>query len=271
MAYDVVNFQKEVIDASFQKPVLVDFWAPWCGPCRVLGPVLEKLAVEEADNWTLAKVNTDQNQEISVEYGIRGIPAVKLFVDGKVVNEFTGALPEHMIKKWLAEAIPSGDVLQLDAALVALESGQTQKAKEILTALLSSDPQNENARAFLAMTLTADDVPGAVELVSTVTFNELRPAQIKEWVDTLGRLFALHEDPSSLPDGTGKDTYLAAINSVVSYDWDKALELFIQVIQNDRYYDDDGARKACIAIFNVLGAENSSTKKHRRLFDMMLY
>ena len=99
MAYDVVDFQKEVIEASFEKPVLVDFWAPWCGPCRVLGPVLEKLAVEEADRWTLAKVNTDQNQEVSMQYGIRGIPAVKLFVDGNVVNEFTGALPEHMVKK----------------------------------------------------------------------------------------------------------------------------------------------------------------------------
>lgn len=91
MAYDIVDFQKEVIDASFEKPILVDFWAPWCGPCRVLGPVLEKLAVEESDKWTLAKVNTDENQEVSMQYGIRGIPAVKLFVDGNVVNEFTGA------------------------------------------------------------------------------------------------------------------------------------------------------------------------------------
>lgn len=271
MAYDVVDFQKEVIEASFEKPVLVDFWAPWCGPCRVLGPVLEKLAGEEADRWTLAKVNTDQSQEVSMQYGIRGIPAVKLFVDGKVVNEFTGALPEHMVKKWLAEAIPSGDMLQLDAAEAAVEAGQLQRAAEILTALLVSDPENVGARILLAKITALENIPAAVEVISSLEVVDPGQLQIKEAVETLGRLHELHHDPDGLPEGEGKETYLEAIKAVVESNWDQALELFIKVIQANRYYDEDGPRKACIALFNLLGPTNGSTKKHRRLFDMMLY
>ena len=271
MAYDVVDFQKEVIDASFEKPVLVDFWAPWCGPCRVLGPVLEKLAVEEADRWTLAKVNTDQNQEVSVQYGIRGIPAVKLFVEGKVVNEFTGALPEHMVKKWLAEAIPSGEMLQLDAAVAAVEAGQVQMAKEVLTGLLMSDPNNVGARVLLAKIRALEDIPVAVELLASVEVVEQDQLQVKEAVDILGRLYQLDQNPGELTDEEGKESYLEAIKAVVAYDWDRALELFIKVIQSNRYFDDDGSRKACIAIFTVLGPAHAYTKKHRRLFDMMLY
>ena len=271
MAYDVVDFQKEVIDASFQKPVLVDFWAPWCGPCRSLGPVLEKLAVEESDRWTLAKVNTDQNQEISVQYGIRGIPAVKLFVDGEVVNEFTGALPEHMVKKWLAEAIPTGETMQLDAAKAALEAGNTQMATDLLNGLLATDPSNANVRFLLAKIMAMSDLPTALALIDSLEANQSDHLQIKETIQTLGRLYKLGEDVSVLPDEDGKDNYVEAVKALTEYDWNEALQAFIKVIQSNRYYDEDGARKACIAIFNVLGPTHEYTRKNRRLFDMVLY
>src|SRR5512146_1797389 len=106
MESEVRDFNKDIIERSKTIPVLVDFWAEWCGPCRILGPVLEKLAVKYKNRFELVKVNTDKNQEIAARYGIRGIPNVKLFIDGKVADEFTGALPEPAVEQWLKKAIP---------------------------------------------------------------------------------------------------------------------------------------------------------------------
>jgi putative thioredoxin len=116
--YEVQNFQKDVIDKSFDKPVLVDFWAEWCAPCRMIGPVLEKLAEENKDNWELVKLDTEKNQDVAMKYGVRGIPNVKLFKNGEVINEFTGALPEPAIKEWLKKSIPGKFSDQIEHAKI---------------------------------------------------------------------------------------------------------------------------------------------------------
>ena len=108
------SFETEVLDKSHEKPVVVDFWAPWCGPCRVLGPTVEKLARESGGAWRLVKINTDRYPELGQRYGVRGIPAVKMLAGaglrlrgGAVVAEFTGALPEPQVRAWLAEHLPA--------------------------------------------------------------------------------------------------------------------------------------------------------------------
>ena len=107
-----IDFQSDVIEASKTTPVLVDFWASWCGPCLMLSPTLEKLAKEAGDSWNLIKVNTEAQPDLAVKYGIRGIPNVKLFVDGELAGEFIGALPEEEIKRWLELNIPKESELE---------------------------------------------------------------------------------------------------------------------------------------------------------------
>ena len=112
MSYEVQDFEADVLQRSQKVPVLVDFWASWCGPCRMLGPVLEKLAGEAGGRWELVKINTDDHPDLAAGFDIRGIPAVKLFVDGKVVNEFVGALPEREVRRFLESALPAPSAKQ---------------------------------------------------------------------------------------------------------------------------------------------------------------
>jgi len=156
MEYEITDFQNDVLEASADEPILVDFWAPWCGPCRQLSPVLESLA-EASNDWTLAKVNVDDHQEAAQAYGVRGIPAVKLFVDGEAVAEFTGAKPEHAIKKWLEEHLPSEEKNRIENARAALEEGNHEEAEQLLWPVLEDDPDHDEAQVLMARILAFKD------------------------------------------------------------------------------------------------------------------
>ena len=123
------SFQADVLDASHEAPILVDFWAEWCGPCRSLGPTLEKLEGSANGKWRLVKINVDEHQDISQQFGIQGIPACKLFHKGEVIGEFTGALPEPQVKAFFDEHLPSEEKDQLDNAKAQIEAGDIEGGK----------------------------------------------------------------------------------------------------------------------------------------------
>lgn len=269
MSYEVQNFQEDVIEASRKQAVLVDFWAPWCGPCRTLGPILEKLAAEENGNWKLAKVDTDQNAEISMQYGIRGIPAVKLFIDGEVVNEFTGALPEHEVRKWLHEALPSETKSRLAEAEQLIAEGNQEQASALLEAVLASEPTHAIASGLLAQILAFQDPDRAAELAENAA-SDLRFTQIAASIVQLAQSKNRHNSSGDIADEAGKTEYVEASRALDAGELDKALESIIEVLKVNRYLDDDGARKMGIALFTLLGQDHALTRKYRRTFDMWL-
>jgi putative thioredoxin len=269
MNHEVKDFDKDIIEQSKRIPVLVDFWAEWCGPCRILTPILEKLAKKYAGTWVLVKVNTDENPEISAEYGIRGIPNVKLFMDGKVVNEFVGALPENKVEEWLKKAIPGKSSLKIDDAKKLIAAGKTKDALKLLDEVLKEDPANKEAKVYSAKALLFSNSERAEIFLSELNDN-YENIELTDSLNTILNLFNKHEN-NSFPGGEVKEIYISAIESLKKQNFGQALEKFIEVIKTDRNYDDDGARKACIAVFKYLGEENEITLQYRRDFGRALY
>jgi putative thioredoxin len=270
MNFEVTDFQKDVIERSLDTPVLVDFWAAWCGPCKVLGPILERLAQKSDGQWVLAKVDTDRHQDLAARYGIRGIPNVKLFVDGKVSNEFTGALPEPAVVQWLHKALPNRFRKQIESAQELLKQHKTNEGQSILENVLKNDPGNEHAGVLLAGSLVSSDPRKAMSLVAHIEEHS-EHFRAADAIVTFVKLTSMALHPELLPDDAVKPVYLAALKDLAAFNHDAALEKFIEVLRVNRYYDDDGARKACIAIFRILGDDHEVTQKRRREFSSALY
>lgn len=269
MPYDVSNFEQEVIQRSYQVPVLVDFWAAWCDPCRILGPVLERLAQQNGNRWVLAKVDTEKHVDVAQRYQVQSIPNVKLFVDGQVADEFIGSLPEHAIQRWLQKALPSTYRKQLLRAQQLLEAGKNSEAQPLLEEVIHLEPDNAQAKVLLARLILFNDPKRAGQILDGV--EDPRYLELADAMRTISRLRDLIENPKELPSSSVRESYHGAVQELLAQDFDKALEGFIGVIRNDRYYDNDGSRKACIAVFKILGEEHEVTLKYRRDFSSALY
>ncbi|MEO0560398.1 MAG: tetratricopeptide repeat protein [Bacteroidota bacterium] len=260
------DFQTDVLDASRTTPIVVDFWAPWCGPCRVLGPTLDRLADASDGRWALVKVNTDEHPQLMQAFGIRGIPAVKLFVDGAVTAEFTGALPEPQVRRWLDEHLPSPARGHYDAGQAALASGDRDTARLELATALEADADAswaDDARLQLARLEVFDAPDRARDLVED---------QLSMEADAIRQLAdALAQGPDALPEAPIRDRYADGLRALRAGDMDAALAAFIDVVQRDRAYQDDGARKLAVALFQTLGETDPVVQEHRPVFNRSLY
>ena len=272
------NFESQVLQQSLQVPVLVDFWAAWCGPCKTLGPILEKLAAEYNGAFLLAKVDVDREQQLAAVFQVRSVPTVMLLKGGQLVDGFPGALPEGQLREFLkhhgieplaggeaapeeaaprdpqaevrrlrqaVEAEPERDELKLDLALALLAIGHAPEAEQLLDALpanLATDERATQARARLAFAALLRDAP---------------PPEVLE--------AAIAGNPDDL-----RARYLLGVHHIVGGDAEQGLQQFLEMLRRDRQFDDGLPRKALIDAFRIIDDEDLVGRYRRQMASLLL-
>ncbi len=261
------DFQQVVIEASHEVPVLVDFWAPWCGPCKVIGPVLEKLEEEYQGRFKLVKVNMDENPMLAQALTIQSIPAVKLIADGAIKDEFLGALPEPEIRKFLEKnlSLPAPPEDDASAGLGLLAMGDKAGALRIFQANLADKPNDAVALIGMGtLALEEGDLEQARQALEAVVEDDLDSLSDKtvplQFLAALRSRFYLIEQAEA-QDGGGdfpgaeediESRFAGACRNALEGAFEEALESLLEIVREDRKFRDDGGRKAMLAVFDLL-------------------
>ena len=268
----VANFEQEVIAASMNTPVLIDFWAPWCAPCKSLGPILEKVEADYAGRFNLVKIDSDQEQQLAGAFGVRSIPTCILMMGGKPVDGFTGALPEGQIKAFLDKHVPQGDVLEAEVTAVEVTDAPAADdpvaMREALHQAVLKTPDNDDARfEYIKLLLSlgrADDVDAAKVAFAPVI---ARTGLVRKF-DSLQRWMNAIDFVSDRVDLTGATTSFdakIALNKrdfdarfgkaqalMAAQQWTGAMDELLEILMRDKAWGNELARKTFIAILDII-------------------
>lgn len=273
------DFDEMVIKASYTRLVVADFWAPWCGPCRVLKPILETLAEEFAGRFFLAKINADKNLQLCTTYAVRGIPSVKAFHEGSVVDEFSGTLPEPYVREFLERNIPSRAKQLIGSARDSKARGDVATATAQLEEALSLEPDNQIARVErAAILLDQGNVKDAAALAEGIRGEALdyQPTQV-----VLARLRFAQESESAPADNVlhemlssgGEDAVRArvqlAVRQIASGAYEAGLSELLSILRLRPR--DAELRKRILAVFDILGPDDPLVHRYRRSMAALLH
>jgi putative thioredoxin len=259
---DERSFEQEVIVRSRQVPVVVDLWAPWCGPCRTLSPILERLATEAKGAWILAKVNVDENPRLSQMFRVQSIPAVMAVFQGKVVDQFVGALPESQIRAWLKRFVPEQPDSLIEAAR-ALEDSDPEGAIGRYRLMLGEEPNNAAALFHLGRLLLLRGSPEGPETLRQVPAATPFFARAQAMLPLVDFLAVADEQPRAETSDL-EVAYRRAAEAARRGEYEPALDGLLNIVARDRTLHNDGARKAMLGLFAALGDDHPLVPAYRR-------
>jgi putative thioredoxin len=272
-------FERDVLKASEKVPVLVDFWAPWCAPCRALKPILEKLVGEYQGRFLLAKVNSDEHPQLSASLGVRGIPNVKAFVDGKLADEFTGALPEAGVRAFIDRLIPTPGEKLRRTARVLVTQGDFDEAERHLRSALELEPANHAVRLDLVELLLAKNSHAEADEM----FAPIPERERDERADRLYSVLAFWKKSQQLPAIEELEAKLAANPDdlpsrlalgerlVADRRYAPALAALLEVVRKDRGALRTSARKLMVEVFKLADDQPDLISEYRKLLAGALY